>query len=284
MSLAAPQLHHRTSINSTALWVSQESADRNHNFFLFMEDKAILQSSCWLNDNIICAAQCLLKKHTEGDILGFQSTQLCKRKKLFNSLPPKVPFIQVMNVNESHWITVSNIRARTDSAGNVDIYPDTVCVYDCNWCTKSKISLTTKQEICSFYKPTSSKVHFEYVNVDRQPNSSDCGVFALAFATELAHNSDPTLFCWDINEMRKHLIKHLINCLERGQMTPFPKHSKRRLRLGQRVRLGCRMPDNGGVRCAICLVWYHMTCVSLDPTKSYLKIKWRCPDCVNSKI
>ena len=70
---------------------------------------------------------------------------------MFKPLAPKVPFIQVLHVNNNHWITASN----SDT-----IYPDTVCLYDSNWYEKSSISLTTKQHVCSFYKSEASEIRF----------------------------------------------------------------------------------------------------------------------------
>ena len=108
---------------------------------------------------------------------------------MFKPLAPEVPFIQVLHVINNHWITASNIKPNSDT-----IYPDTVCLYDSIWYEKSSISLTTKQHVCSFYKSEASEIRFDFVNVDRQCNGSDCGVYALAFAAELAHGGDPALF------------------------------------------------------------------------------------------
>ena len=57
--------------------------------------------------------------------------------------------------------------------------------------------------------------------VQQQQNGVDCGVFAIAFATE---------FCFAKKELSKSLIfdtklmrPHLIQCIEFGKFTPFPK-------------------------------------------------------------
>ena len=93
------------------------------------------------------------------------------------------------------------------------------------------------------------ELHFEYVNVDRQTNFSDCGVYALAFAAELAHGGDSAHYFWDEEGMRNHIIR----CLEESYVSPFPKKGKRRLGLGKRMPVSfteriycvCRMPDDG---------------------------------------
>ena len=48
--------------------------------------------------------------------------------------------------------------------------------------------------------------------------TSECGIFAIAFATALAYGENPTQYLFDWSEMRSHLTM----CLERGQMTMFP--------------------------------------------------------------
>ena len=49
--------------------------------------------------------------------------------------------------------------------------------------------------------------------------SNDCGLFAIAYATELAHGGDPAKVVYSQGEMRSHFIK----CLENGILTPFPR-------------------------------------------------------------
>ena len=158
-----------------------------------------------LTETMIMSIQYLLKNQTHRKIFGWQSTVLCQRKELFKSLPPKMPFIQVLHVNNNHWITVSNIRPNSDT-----VYPDSVCIYYSNWSAKSSLGHTTRQHICSFLKSKATKLHFDIINVDKQVNGSDCGVYALAFATELAHGSDPSNFIWDTSKMRSHIVSCIL--------------------------------------------------------------------------
>ena len=59
--------------------------------------------------------------------------------------------------------------------------------------------------------------------VQKQINSSDCGLFALAFATDLCHGVDPQTQAYDQENMRAHYV----DCLESQEMVPFPKTSRR---------------------------------------------------------
>ena len=79
---------------------------------LYWNDKAILESLKWLNDNIVFAAQFLIQKQSNGKIFGWKSTQCTKRKEKFPPLPPNSSFVQVMHVANSHYIVASNINVR----------------------------------------------------------------------------------------------------------------------------------------------------------------------------
>ena len=56
-------------------------------------------------------------------------------------------------------------------------------------------------------------------HVARQDGSNDCGLFAIAYATELAHGRDPAKVVYSQKEMRSYFIK----CMENGTLTPFLK-------------------------------------------------------------
>ena len=47
--------------------------------------------------------------------------------------------------------------------------------------------------ICSFFKCSSDALHLDLVNVQTRPNTYDCGVFAVAIATELVFEMDPVV-------------------------------------------------------------------------------------------
>ena len=192
---------------------------------IYLHDKAILQSSCWLNDGIVYAAQKLLEAQTKGKIFGWQSTQLSKREGLFVVLPPSCSFIQILHVGKCHWLTISNV--------NVHGGAPYICVYDSGRPTSVSVDVT--RSVCSFFKCQSEVIRFDIMNVAPQTNAHDCGVYAIAYATELAHGADPVSCEWDVGQMRKHVLL----CLESGVLTRFPKAGERRIRIGTRVRKSC---------------------------------------------
>lgn len=148
-----------------------------------------------------------------------------KKKDLFKPLPAKMPFIQVLHVNGNHWITVSNIRPKSDPT------LDSVGIYDSNWSSTAVVAPNTMQQICSFFKSMAQSITFNMINVERQTNMSDCGVFSLAYATELAYWGDPSVVVWDSDKMRQHIIDSVKN----GCVLPFPKLGKRKIGFGRIV-------------------------------------------------
>ena len=240
----------------------------------------ILKSDAWLNDKHMYAVQCLLRNQTHGKIAGWQSTQLGKFD-AFKPLPPQSAFIQILHVGNCHWAVASNLNVAERAP-----YSNAVTYYD----SLRPLTVTTKllRTICSFYKCKSSVLYFDVAEVMRQPNTRDCGVFAAAIATELAHYQDPTLCKWDTSQMREHLL----HCFESGKMTRFPMQTKRRLGFASRIRksigeklfCSCRMPNDKTrlmIQCDQCKEWYHKDCVALDIMKSYQDESWICQQCLS---
>ena len=210
------------------------------------------------------------------------SPQLSKHKSLFLPVPPSSPFIQILHVDGCHWITVSNIDIPIGSQKS-----DSVMIYDSG--TPSIISLHVKHAVCSIMRPRADTLHFDLVNVQSQPNGWDCDLFAIAFATELVHGSDPSLCHFDTGTMRQHLLC----CLEKGYLSHFPCQKKRRIPLGGKVKKSveehiyctCRQINDNThpmIACDNCNKQFHKDCSNLDVNKSYKEIKWICSSCTNS--
>ena len=280
-----PHPSHPSTSSSQPVMISGRPAKSDSDMWipglnLTLIERNILQSSQWLNDRIISAAQCLLRKQTNGKVSGWQSTLHSQRKGMFHPVPSNSPYVQILHTDGCHWVVVSNMNTHDGS-----YHTDTVCVYDSGRsCT---VSLATKRAICSFVQPKSDSLHFHLMNVQGQPNAYDCGVFAIAYATELVHSCDPVASRWDIGTMRPHLL----SCLEAGKMTRFPNSTRRRVPFGMRVHkfftesifCVCRMPNDKAkmmIKCDRCLKWFHYNCMDLDEDKSYKHEKWVCTVCL----
>ena len=106
------------------------------------------------------------------------------------------------------------------------------------------------------------------INIQRQPNSRDCGLFAIAVAIELAQRRDPRLCYWDVSQMRHHLIQSL----EVNGITSFPLAKARRIPLGnvvkctKTVKLFCicripNVPSKPMIKWDKCNKWFHHECM-----------------------
>lgn len=248
---------------------------------LFENDRNVLLSSQWLNDNIIYVAQQLMKMSVpDGSTIGGLQSPQCGRVCGFKPAKTREKWIQLFHVNGDHWITVSNIDVGQDAARS-----DVVYVYDS--LLQPGMSLNTKKMICSLARPVCKTVTFDIINVMSQPNTWDCGVFALANATELLYGYDPARCHWEVGGMRKHLLE----CLERGHMLRFPTLKQRRLPLGSRVKFSfkesiycvCRMPNDKKipmVQCSSCTNWYHGQCLNINVEDvEASERKWICDEC-----
>ncbi len=229
----------------------------------------------WLSDSVIHAAQLILSQ--QFSIQGLQSPQ-CGCNLTFKVVPLNRKYIQILHVNGNHWIVVSNCMASHPPE------KDRVLAYDS--LLPNKISYKTKEMVCSFTRPASKTYKFDMMNIARQPNSFDCGVIAIANATEIAFGYSPLQCIWDASLMRSHLVK----CLEEGKMTRFPMLRERRLGFGRTIKAFveeeihciCRMPDNKEetmIRCSMCHMWCHSSCMNIEDVAVYSDKRWICVRC-----
>ena len=185
-------------------------------------------------------------------------------------------FLQVLNVAASHWILISTINCP----------PGVVNVYDSGGrYTTSR----NKEEIAALLHTGKDTITLHYMNVQHQVGVSDCGLFALAFATSLCHAIDPTSVVYRQSHMRNHLIQ----CLERGQLDHFPIHHSRRpiIRPSKTetfdVHCHCCLTDSGPASARMiwcnggCKQWYHDTCENIDKDVWNSRKRWYCRNCKN---
>ena len=69
-----------------------------------------------------------------------------------------------------------------------------------------------------------SSISFKLMNNAVQPNTNDCGAYAIAFAVSLALCKEPAYLHYDNSKMRPHLLK----CLHNGVLTEFPSKPEQR--------------------------------------------------------
>ncbi|OCT62055.1 hypothetical protein XELAEV_18043139mg [Xenopus laevis] len=186
-------------------WLPDLNLTRKH--------KEELQGNAWLDDTTIDAAQKLLKRQFNTE--GLQTCVLSEIR--FEAVHG--PSVQIHFDNtRNHWLTSC---FKSDHVEIADSMKASKLPYQ----VKKQINECYGQVIC---EPTKT---MKQLNVDQQQNGYDCGVYAIAIAFEFLSNGDPTCR-YDGKMMRKHLI----NCLERGEITAFP----RRFGLTESKRLPCK--------------------------------------------
>ena len=176
-------------------------------------------------------------------------------------------YVQIFHVNNNHWITASNIFA--EAADIVDLYDSADVTY----------SPPLLAAISRFHQCSEPTLTVRVKVIHKQLNAFDCGAFALAFATALSHNQDPT--CLHFNDPRAHLRK----CFQENQISPFPAHSRTpqtpdRRYMSVPVYCMCRGTDDGSrmIACDSCREWFHQMCVlgrGVRPPKG----AWMCHEC-----
>ena len=250
-------------------WVKIENCcpdDPDYKLVLYLESKtSILKMNYWLADSEIHAGQLLLKKH-------FPYVDGVHDPAIKGSLvvPATSEFVQILNTG-SHWVcTIST----TPGTGTVKIFDS---MYQ-------KPNSITVEHACRMLMYLGSKVTFINEKVQRQVGASDCGLFSLAFATDLCHGLDPAHLRYDQGSMRRHYV----NCLANGAMVPFPRTTRRVLfHLGCNkstvaIYCMCRLPYDKDeyVQCSYkCKAWYHPTCVNVPAWALNSGRKWRCSKC-----
>lgn len=220
----------------------------------------------WLSNFVIESACECITPLTEVAVAGLINPDKVHVK----PLEPDSLFAQIFHVNENHWILASNIG--TDQ-------PSIVRIYD-SMCSGHMPSFKFLHMLARFCRFSADEMTVHVMSVHQQPNSCDCGIFALAYAIAICTNCDPTTIQLASG---KYLRLHLFHCLEAGDLSMFP--STRRACRKQNVTgctyglyCTCRGIDFGGmmVCCDGCDQWYHVECILSSFNSSE---NWMCHKC-----
>ena len=158
----------------------------------------------------------------------------------------------------------------------------------------------TKKQIASIMCIREHQVTLQIGMTQFQENSFDCGVYAIAFATELCHGNDSSQVRYDV---LYRLRVHLLDSLKAQKITPFPS-VKIKCKVGyltEKMNIYCkcrllyaaehgfpskvypRSEDIHMIQCYTCDEWYHKSCANLSiiDIKRLRKgnVKWLCEKC-----
>ena len=90
--------------------------------------------------------------------------------------------------------------------------------------TSGKISESLNNQLRQKYSNSTEHLSVFVIPVDQQNNSIDCGLYAIANAVEFLSEGGNPEALYNPDEMRSHFIQ----CLESGEIRPFPKNPKKR--------------------------------------------------------
>ena len=120
-------------------------------------------------------------------------------------------FVQILHALENHWITLYWLKDLNE-----------IRVFDSlNYTKDKKYSKKTIKLFAKMINSTSSQFKVNVMPVQQQPNAIDCGLFAIAFATDLLYGNSPSNVSYEHEKMRQHLFI----CLQQDSFTLFPRAS-----------------------------------------------------------
>ena len=104
-----------------------------------------------------------------------------------------------------HWITASTVSCRF---GEVKVFDSLF-----HYCDEE-----TEYVIAKLFQFGPKKVTVKIAHSQKQKGSNDCGLYAIAFTTAIAHEMNPGRLKLKQEAMRPHLV----NCFNKGHISPFP--------------------------------------------------------------
>lgn len=189
-----------SSVNSTELWV------RFRRSSLTLEDKCKIEDGSRLTDKHISFANSLISRQFPH-IGGLRSTLLQNRYYCF----PLQSIQPIFCKGREHWIVASNVLQTSDHR--------TVNVYDSLFTELNQESYDLILRIFHTWINDDRRTTVVMKELQKQKGSTDCGLFAIAVMTSLAHKEDPSTAKYDQNKMRQHLL----DCFSNKFLMPFPK-------------------------------------------------------------
>lgn len=217
----------------------------------------------WLTDAVINAAQTLLKRQ-HPDVGGLQNTNLGRN---LTFAIERGTFVQMLHVHGNHWITISNMFCKSNE---IDIF-DSLNI--------GSISKEDQKQIAALIFTKENDITLNFPIVQMQRGSSDCGLFAVAFATSLCCGFNPAQVQYTQRIFRNHPSMTIFPlCRKKSCVTAAAKQET------ITIHCTCRQVSHGRmIQCGICEIWYHEKCVRV-PRNVWkdISVKWNCPPCVLS--
>ena len=170
-----------------------------------------VRSGEMLSDMTINYASLLLHRQFP-DMKGLEDTELVSRLMTSSHTGE---FMQILFA-ESHWILATGCDGMTSN--------ENIRVFDSNNHGGKLTESFLDQIRCLRKGEEEQGLNVSVQSVQQQKNGTDCGVWVLCFAVDVAHRLNPAERHYNPNKLRSHLHQ----CLESGKFVPFPTFERKR--------------------------------------------------------
>ena len=159
--------------------------------------------------------------------------------------------------------------------------PATIRVYD----SMGILAGGVKRQVTTIMRVEVDTITIEVMDVCRQTNGNDCGLYAIANAYQLCNHKDPATCSWE-EEMRHHLE----SCFENLKIEAFPQKPENYSSVGvlltttaPSLHCICRKAYKRSekmAQCTKCKMWFHKKCKDI-PLEVFSKSRlvWHCGVC-----
>ena len=172
-------------IDRSSIWITHDGRHSIHE-----NERLMIEQGCELNDKHIGFAQNLIK--SRFPLIGGLVSTLLQQKSVKGSCTTNT--IQIIHCKkQKHWIVASTKWCKP---GDINIYDTLFSKLDAEGRAIVKQMFGLKQMKC-----------INMVKVQKQQGTKDCGLFAIAMMTSLAHDEDLSDITYDQSKFRSHLIK-----------------------------------------------------------------------------
>jgi hypothetical protein len=238
---------------------------------LSLRDQLAIRNGEALTDiHMECAFFLLKKQFTH--VAGLESTLLCQTEQGFTLQNDNAALVvQIHHTGDGgHWVT------STRAAGD-----DSVAIYDSKLALDPAgnpvMSYALQQQLAQIYRLFEKEIRVSIPEMC-QSTEPDCGLYALATATDLCYGNQPSKRLYDVASLRLHLLK----CYQQQNFSPFPAAGvERDNAFYGSIRLYCYchgLGDDNMVECEGCLESFHCQCVE------YTGGDFRCAGCRATKL
>jgi hypothetical protein len=124
------------------------------------------------------------------------------------------PSVQIHHTGHDHWVL-----SIQDTSGTVFLLDSKI--------PRQTVSASTQIQMSRIYSSNGNMIPVNLPTVQQQTNSIDCGVFAIAYATEFCFNqyTGGKGLTFNTSVMRDHLLQ----CLSNGNCSHFQKSNHRKI-------------------------------------------------------